>query len=166
LDETPDAAPDEAPHGAPDGAPPLAGLHHAAIQVRDLPGAERFYGGLLGLPVLRRWPWPEEEGARGRTGERSLWMGLGEGGFLALEACDGPSPQPQEFRDPAPGLHLLALRIAAHDRKAWLARLAGARVAVERETRWTVFVRDPEGNRIGLSHHPEELAEEPAEKPG
>ncbi|HXX30163.1 MAG TPA: glyoxalase, partial [Myxococcaceae bacterium] len=28
-------------------------------------------------------------------------------------------------------------------------------VAVEHETRWTLYVRDPEGNRVALSHHPQ-----------
>jgi hypothetical protein len=35
------------------------------------------------------------------------------------------------------------------------ARLASAGVEVVERSRWTLYLRDPEGNRIGLSHHPE-----------
>ena len=127
------------------------GLHHLAIQVRDLPSAERFYCGLLGLAVLQRWPFPD-----GRPGERSLWVSLGDGGsFLALEACDG-GREAQTFRDGRPGLHLLALRISKAGRADWERRLAEAAVPVVHRSAFTLYVLDPEGNRIGLSHHPDE----------
>ena len=123
------------------------GFHHLAVQVRDLEGCERFYREVLGLSVLRRWP-------DGSGGERSVWLGL-EGGFLALERVEA-GPEPAPFHDGRPGLHLLALRIPAAERAAWEARLAARGVAVEHRTRWTLYLRDPEGNRIGLSHHPDE----------
>ncbi len=115
--------------------------------MRDLDGCERFYREVLGLPVLRRWP-----DASG--GDRSVWLGL-EGGFLALERAATP-PEPGPFHDGRAGLHLLALRIPAAERAAWEARLAARGVAVAHRTRWTLYLRDPEGNRIGLSHHPDE----------
>ncbi len=121
-------------------------FHHLAIQVTDLPRAERFYCDVLGLAVRQRWAWDD-----GRPGERSLWLSLGPG-FLALEACDQPA-SPREFRDPQAGLHLLAIGIRAQDRAAWEARLG---VAIVHRTKFTLYVRDPEGNRIGLSHHPDE----------
>jgi catechol 2,3-dioxygenase-like lactoylglutathione lyase family enzyme len=121
-------------------------FHHLAIQVNDLPRAERFYCDVLGLAVQKRWAWDD-----GRPGERSLWLSL-EPGFLALEACDQPAPS-REFRDPKAGLHLIAIGIRASDRAAWEARLG---VAIVHRTKFTLYVRDPEGNRIGLSHHPDE----------
>ena len=127
------------------------GVHHLAIQVRDLPSAERFYCGLLGLAVLKRWPFPD-----GRPGERSLWVSTGDGGsFLALEACEG-SRADQSFRDARPGLHLLALRIGVSEREAWEKRLGEAQVPIVHKSAFTLYVLDPEGNRIGLSHHPDE----------
>jgi glyoxylase I family protein len=125
-------------------------VHHLAIQVRDLPAAERFYAGLLGLPVTRRWPWPD-----GRPGERSLWLSLGESAFLALEACGGGRER-QAFRDQRPGLHLLALRIRAQDRQAWEEKLKAAGIEVVHRSAYTLYALDPEGNRVGLSHHPAE----------
>jgi catechol 2,3-dioxygenase-like lactoylglutathione lyase family enzyme len=128
-------------------------LHHVAIQVRDLARAERFYRGLLGLEVLRRWP--DERG-----GERSVWLALGDA-FLALERAAG-DVEARAFRDERPGLHLVALRIRADERSGWEARLAGAGVAVVHRTEFTLYVQDPEGNRVGLSHWPERASGETA----
>ncbi len=79
-----------------------------------------------------------------------------DGGFLALERAREPSPS-SAWRDGRAGLHLLALRIRPEERATWEARLAGRGVPVVHRTRWTLYVRDPEGNRIGLSHHPDEV---------
>lgn len=129
---------------------PLA-LHHVAVQCADLDRCERFYREVLGLPVLRRWP--REEG-----GDRSVWLSVGEGsdtGFIALERADAAlAPERRAWRDGKPGLHLLALRIAPSERRAWEDRLDGAGVLVVHRTRWTIYFHDPEGNRIGLTHHP------------
>jgi glyoxylase I family protein len=127
---------------------PLA-LHHLAIQCADLGSCERFYREVLGLEVIRRWP-------REAGGDRSVWLGVGEG-FLALErATEAPREQP--WREGSPGLHLVALRIRPEERAHWEARLARLGVPVVHRTRWTIYCRDPEGNRIGLSHHPEEAS--------
>jgi catechol 2,3-dioxygenase-like lactoylglutathione lyase family enzyme len=120
-------------------------VHHVAIKVADLARAEAFYSSLLGLPVLRRWP------AADGGGERALWLDLGQGAFLALERADGAEAAKGEG---APGLHLLALAIARDERAAWEARLAQAGFPVYQRTDFTLYVRDPEGNRIGLSHWP------------
>ncbi len=135
-----------------DGPTPR-GFHHLAIQVRDLPGAERFYRDVLGLAVLRRWPARD-----GGPGERSVWLDVGDGGFLALEAVAGVPTASEEDRAPRPGLHLVALRIERAARASWEHRLAAAGVPVEARTPFTLYVRDPEGNRVGLSHWPEEAS--------
>jgi glyoxylase I family protein len=126
----------------------VQGFHHVAIQCERLAACERFYREVLGLAVVKR-----AAGADGR--ERSVWLGLGGGTFLALEQAGG-SPAASPWSDPGPGFHLLALRIDAGGRAAWEARLAAAGVEVVHRTRWTLYLRDPEGNRIGLSHHPED----------
>jgi catechol 2,3-dioxygenase-like lactoylglutathione lyase family enzyme len=147
---------------------PLA-YHHVAIQCADLGKCEAFYREVLGLPVLRRWP---REGG----GDRSVWLSLGDGAFLALERADEPPPQPRSagqrkcgdkpavpapWRDGKAGLHLVALRIAAAERRSWEDRLEAAGVLVVHRTRWTIYFHDPEGNRIGLSHHPDDVAGAP-----
>ncbi len=128
--------------------PPVAlAFHHLAVQCADLARSERFYREVLGLEVLTRWP---REGG----GDRSVWLRVGGGGFLALERA-GAAPDPTPFRHPTAGLHLFALRIAPGEREGWEARLRAHGVPVVHRTAFTIYVRDPEGNRVGLSHHPE-----------
>jgi catechol 2,3-dioxygenase-like lactoylglutathione lyase family enzyme len=126
-------------------------FHHLAVQCADLERCERFYREVLGLTVVRRWPQDGEVGV-----DRSVWLSLGEGeGFLALERAER-AERPRPWRDGKAGLHLLALRIEPCERAGWEARLSAAGVLVVHRTRWTIYFLDPEGNRIGLSHHPEE----------
>ena len=128
----------------------ISGVHHLAIQVRDLAAAERFYCGVLGLAVVRRWPAPG-------GGERSLWVAVGPTTFLALEVVD--SEQPTAAADPTrvdrPGHHLLALTIPRDTRTAWEARLEAAGTPITHRTAYTSYFTDPEGNRLGLSHYPD-----------
>jgi glyoxylase I family protein len=133
------------------GAP--GGVHHVAIGVRDLPALEAFYTKALGLPVLRRWP--AEDGARD---DRSVWLDLGGGAFLALERIAASERAAWSDGPAASGYLMIALRIAHTARATWEARLAAAGVAVVRRTDYTLYVDDPEGNRVGLSHWPEEAA--------
>lgn len=123
-------------------------VHHIAVTVADLARAEAFYGGVLGLPVLRRWPRPDG------SGERSLWLELGGGAFLALERAEAAGAEKSED---APGIHLVALHIPRGERAAWIAKLAQAGYPVYQQTDYTLYVRDPEGNRIGLSHWPQNV---------
>jgi glyoxylase I family protein len=126
------------------------GFHHLAIQVRDLAATERFYRDVLGLAVMKRWP------ARDGDGERAVWLDVGDGAFLALErVTDGATAAEDAARAERPGLHLVALRIERAAREAWVRRLVAAGVAVEARTAFTLYLRDPEGNRVGLSHWPQ-----------
>ena len=123
-------------------------VHHLAVLVRDLDLCEAFYRDVLGLPVLERWN--DAEGA-----PRSVWLGLGGGAFLAVERA----PIAAAARAaPSPGWHCVALGIAPPDREPWRRRLAGAGVPIERESPHSLYVRDPEGNLVALSHWPEPAA--------
>ena len=126
----------------------VQGFHHLAIQVRDLERVTTFYRDVLGLSELQRHH-------RADGSLRSIWVGVPGGGFLALEEVSGEPPA-GPFRHEQPGLFLLALRIAPQERARAVEALARAGVALEHQTRWTVYVRDPEGNRVALSHHPED----------
>jgi catechol 2,3-dioxygenase-like lactoylglutathione lyase family enzyme len=121
-------------------------VHHLAVTVRDLDRAEAFYAGVLGLPVQRRW-----SDAAGVP--RSVWLGLGGGAFLAVERALESAPLRPS--DP-PGWHCVALGIGRDEREAWRARFAEAGIAVEKDTAYTLYVRDPEGNQVALSHYPDE----------
>jgi glyoxylase I family protein len=129
----------------------VEGLHHVALRCSDLGRCEAFYREVLHLPVLRRWP---AEGG----GDRSVWLSAG-GGFLALERADrGRDPAGTEgpFAAAPCGWQVVALAIRPGERAAWKARLHALGVKVEHESPWSIFLRDPEGNRVALSHWPEE----------
>lgn len=56
------------------GASPAAGFYEVTLEVKDLGQAERFYAGIIGLPVVARWG--EDRPA--------VWLNAGGGGFLGL----------------------------------------------------------------------------------
>ncbi len=130
-------------------------LHHLAVVVADLARAERFYVGVLGLPVDRRWD--DDAGVH-----RSTWVRLGDA-FLALERASPPSrttdtrtAEPRRS-DGAPGFHCVALRIERSAREQVRARLEAHGHRVERESAYTLYVRDPDGNLVGFSHWPDPI---------
>jgi catechol-2,3-dioxygenase len=124
------------------------GVHHVAIQVRDLEQMAAFYTGVLQLSELKRWP--------GRDRDRAVWLDLGGSAFLALEQMPGGTPaHTADWETEAAGLHVLALGITRDERADWEARLASAGVKVAHRTPYSLYLRDPEGNRIGLSHWPD-----------
>ena len=120
------------------------GFHHVAVQVRDVQRVTDFYIGVLGLSELRRFL--REDGSL-----RSVWVSSGEApAFLAIEAAPASTP------DGTLGCSMLAFRIAAAERHRVRDALVAAGTAIEKETGWTMYVRDPEGNLVGLSHHPDD----------
>ncbi len=131
------------------------GVHHVAIGARDLAALEAFYTQVLGLPILRRWPTSGDD-----PRDRSVWCDLGGGAFLALErAAGGDVAREGGTADGGQGYLMIALRITRAARAEWEARLAAAGVAVVHRTAYTLYVADPEGNRVGLSHWPDAAAE-------
>ncbi|MBK7860694.1 MAG: VOC family protein [Archangiaceae bacterium] len=117
------------------------GLHHVAIQVHDVEKVAAFYRDVLRLPERVRYR--RDDGSL-----RSVWIeASSDGTFLAIE----------ELRPGARGTlgpSMVALRIDRDERAAWLEHFARAGVPIEKQSKWTVYVKDPEGNSIGLSHHP------------
>jgi catechol 2,3-dioxygenase-like lactoylglutathione lyase family enzyme len=123
----------------------IDGLHHVALQVRDVAKVARFYVEVLGLPVLERYL--RDDGTL-----RSIWVGLGaraDAGFLAVEAA------PESTPDGVLGFSMVALRISAAHRAQIARELEQRGVTIEKQTGWTMYFRDPEGNLVGLSHHPD-----------
>lgn len=105
-------------------------VHHIAVVVTDLARAEAFYCDLLGLAVLRRW--------HDENGHRSTWIAIGDA-FLALERGVEPARA-----------HCIALAISRDEREHWRERLT-----IERESAYSLYFRDPDGNLIALSHYPD-----------
>lgn len=121
------------------------GFHHLAIQVRDVERVASFYRDVLGLPEVTRWH--RDDGSL-----RSVWVSAGGtgGGFLAIEHLpDGATVAANSL-----GPSMIALRIDPTTRQALVDELAAREVAIVKQSRWTIYVQDPEGTLVGLSHHP------------
>lgn len=111
-------------------------IHHLALRVVDLERSAAFYAGVLGLRSIRR--------NRDDEGLRSVWLAAG-GAVLMLErrlagagAAEGSG-------------HLLALSV--EDVDAWEPRLRSAGVEIDGRSAHTLYFRDPDGHRVGLSDH-------------
>jgi catechol 2,3-dioxygenase-like lactoylglutathione lyase family enzyme len=111
-------------------------LHHLALRTRDLPGLARFYAQWFGLPVLRD------------LSPRALWLGLGPEAVLMLEAATPDEPQV-----PAGSLEFLALHATPDERVSLREKLV-QQGRLEAETAHTLYFRDPDGRRVGVSSYP------------
>jgi glyoxylase I family protein len=125
------------------------GFHHAAIEARDVEKVAAFFRDVLGLPEVVRHHRPDGS-------LRSIWLAAAtdaEPGapFIAVEE------QPTHGTHSGAGWFMVALSISAAERHTIHRTLESRGVTIEKETRWTIFVRDPEGNLVGLSHYPADL---------
>jgi catechol 2,3-dioxygenase-like lactoylglutathione lyase family enzyme len=111
-------------------------IHHLALRVADVERSGAFYSDLLGLPVRRRL---EDE-----RGLRALWLEGPVVLMLERELRGGGGPEGSG--------HLLAL--AVDDLEAWSERLRAAGVEVVDRTEHTLYFRDPDGHRVGVSTFP------------
>ncbi len=107
-------------------------IHHVALRTPDVGRLERFYGGLLGLRVMRR------DEARG-----SVWLQAGDAIVMIEPAAAGEPSIPERT------MELLAFSV--EDKDAWRARIDAAGCTVEGETAYTVYFRDPDGRRVAVS---------------
>ena len=110
-------------------------IHHLALRVKDVERARAFYSGLLGLGEVRRFE--EETGAL-----LSVWLAAGPTVLMLERQLKGPGPETGSG-------HVLALAVdSLHE---WEERLRAAGVAVVDRTAYTLYLRDPDGHRVGLS---------------
>jgi len=119
-------------------------LHHLALGARDPAALARFYIDVLELPEVTRHL--DDEGAL-----RSVWLDLGHGSLLMIERI--PADAPPDDDPMRPGLFLLAVTIDPDDRAHWEARLEDAGCTIDARTPYTSYARDPEENRIAVSHY-------------
>ena len=115
---------------------PTPRLHHLALRVSDCERSLAFYSGLLGLAEVRRI---EEGGAL-----RAVWVAAGGVVIMLERSLRGAGP-------PTGSGHVLAFE--ASDLASWEERLAASAVPIDDRTAETLFIRDPDGHRIGLSAH-------------
>ncbi len=135
---------DQSPAGGHDvaagGGIPVTGVSELVLEVVDLAAAEEFYAGVLGLPVVDRWP--DREAIWVMAGDRTrigLWRPQ-----VGLENGRG-------------GVHVhFAMHIAEADYDAAVARLKERGAYGEEhafatyEASRAVYAEDPDGNVVEL----------------
>ena len=119
---------------------PVTGVSELVLEVVDLEAAEAFYAGLLGLPVVDRWP--DRDAIWLMAGERTrigLWKPQ-----VGLEGSRG-------------GVHVhFAMHIAEADYDATVAglRAKGAEIAehgfATRPNSRAAYLHDPDGHLVEL----------------
>ncbi|HTA93406.1 MAG TPA: VOC family protein [Polyangiaceae bacterium] len=118
-------------------------LHHLALGARDVPKIASFYRDVLELRELKRHEYPNGS-------LRSVWFDLG-GALLMIEHTEEP---PRWVEGVGAGPFLIALAASRDEQERLERRLADAGSIIEARTEWTLYSRDPDGNRIALSAYP------------
>lgn len=119
----------------------IQALGHVVLKVRNRERAEKFYHGLLGIPIATRWV---------ENGMTFFTLGNHHDFAVVEMGDDAPAPEPS-----APGLAHVAFRVGTSldELREWAAMLDSAGVP-QRRTDHTVsqslYILDPDGNVIEL----------------
>jgi glyoxylase I family protein len=111
-------------------------IHHVAFRTKDLPRLLGFYTESFGFSVVR-------------STDSGVWLDAG-GAILMLERAS-----PEEPDVPLGSMEIVVFAMAATERASYVEKLAVRGVAIEGETGFSIYFRDPDGRRLGLSHFPE-----------
>jgi catechol-2,3-dioxygenase len=111
-------------------------VHHIAFRTLDVERLADFYRDVVGLAET---PAP-------RAGV--CWLQAGEARLMIEPRGDGEPPVAQGEMD------LVAFAIEPSERAGFEARLASHGVVIEGSTAFSVYFRDPDGRRVGVSHYP------------
>jgi catechol 2,3-dioxygenase len=119
----------------------IRSLGHVVLRVTDRERAERFYGGVLGLPVCARL----DEG-----GFKMAFFTLGNHHDFAVMEVTGEGSSPSET---AVGLHHVAFNIGTtldelREAKAKLDAAGIATQPIDHEVTKSLYFADPDGNGI------------------
>lgn len=86
---------------------------------------------------------------------RSVWLNDEHGTLYMFEfATAALTTAAGVSRDGRPGFHLLAFVVTEAEREAMVRKFHTLGASEESRTAFTSYFRDPEGNRVALSHYP------------
>lgn len=111
------------------------GIHHLALRTDDIDALAAFYREVFGLEIVRD--------AR----PVSIWLAIDHGSVLMIERRGRHEPAIV-----AGSMELFALAATLEQRAAIRAR-AARRGCLDGETEHTVYLRDPDGRRVGVSSY-------------
>lgn len=129
---------------SPDDSSSTSRLHHLALGTSQVEGLARFYRELFGLTETARHL--SSDGTL-----RSVWLDLG-GSVLMIERT---SSEVRHVDGVGQGLFLIAFRVSPAERARLERELVSRGHGIESRTAYSSYSRDPDGNRIAFSHHPE-----------
>ncbi len=121
---------------------PLFSVHHIALRTRSVEALSEFYERLFALRRVRTQP-------------RSVWLSRSgpssiETPVLMIERADRPKERPPSKSS----YDFLAFLLPRDERAKFRRRLRRLQVVIEEETKHTLYFRDPDGRRIGVSDYP------------
>jgi glyoxylase I family protein len=118
-------------------------IHHLAFRTHNIERLERFYRDVVGLALLKK-------------DSKSTWLRLGFGtgntGILMLESRSQTEPE-----IPPQAMDLTCFAIAPEKAEEIRARLSKFNVPIEGSTPHSLYFRDPDGRRLGVSSYPAPL---------
>ena len=121
----------------------MAKLHHLALGAKNVESLATFYAEVFELETVQVH--------RTEDGEvRSIWLDLG-GALLMIERT---ATSRFTVQGVGAGLFLLAFQVAESERGEFEHRLLEQGCGVESRTQYSSYARDPEGNRLAVSHYP------------
>ncbi|MBK8010265.1 MAG: VOC family protein [Deltaproteobacteria bacterium] len=124
----------------------IRGVHHIAIKTRQLEAVESFYRLVLGLEETTR--------QHDEAGLRSIWFKVDSTVILMVERAPATSPDPTAQEREGRGFAVVAFAVEASARELWRSWLESKGHPIVRETQYTLYVHDPDGNLVGLSSWP------------
>lgn len=120
-------------------------LHHIALGARDVESVASFYSHFGKLAERGRHF--DETGLL-----RSIWLEL-DSAILMIERT---TAGPVQVNGIGSGPFLLAFGVDKKGRARLEAELLARGHVIDARTDFTTYTRDPEGNRVGFSHYPEQ----------
>lgn len=112
-------------------------IHHIAVFCRNAGLLSEFYIKFLEFKLIVTH-------LNEDTTVRSIWLQLSDQSILMLEN------NVNEFFSGG----VIAFEIKINDRVRWTQRLRNYGISIEHETRYSVYFRDPENNRLAMTHYP------------
>ena len=119
-------------------------VHHIALGARDVEEVAAFYRQVFDLREVDRHV---DEGGR----LRSIWLDM-NGPILMVERSDD---KPRRVDGVGAGPFLIAMSVTPDERPDLEERLERFGAPIEERTDFTSYARDPEGNRVAISHYPQ-----------
>ncbi|MCK5688517.1 VOC family protein [Myxococcota bacterium] len=113
-------------------------IHHIALRTHQLAWVLSFYQRIFGFEIKRENP------------GHSFWLSMGKGESVLMIEQASKNEAPYSHQS----LEFLAFSVSSDERLAFKEHLKKEGVILEDESEHTLYFRDPDGRRIGVSSYP------------